>query len=216
MNKLLTILSITIATTLSNSALAASIGGYTFADNALVNQVINASGTFYNYNSTSSADAIDFNQLNADLTDANEATYVFTGNSDAYVDLSFGSSIYNGVDNDLAFFFVGDPNTISLSLIGNSSPSQTYTSSMIDGFGVDVGGNTYALSVALVDLDDFNLAADTALGDIRVGLGLQGTSNPVAFSLAAGFHTTPVPLPASLVLFLSGLASLGFIRRRKK
>jgi len=91
--------------------------------------------------------------------------------------------------------------------------SNSYTT--IDtGYDVTDSFGTYALTVALVDLDDFGLAANGSLGNFDVLLGDAG--HP-ALSMVAAFNTgvAPVPLPAPLLLLLSGLAWLGMMGRRK-
>lgn len=76
------------------------------------------------------------------------------------------------------------------------------------------------LSAAFFDLGE-NLAGNIALGGIRIRIGEDYKGDDGTrprFSLAGGFHTeavTAVPVPASFILFSSGLALLGLMRRKQ-
>jgi hypothetical protein len=188
------------------SAAPVSVGSYVFDDQAFVSSMTGTTGSVFSSNSSASA-----------ITDLNAATYVYSSNSGS-IGLAFGNaSIYNGVGADLALFFLGNTSTVTVSLSGNSTV-RSYSSSYMympngNQYGVQVGNQVYGLSVALVNLDDFGFSANTALGDFRVGLGVNNY-----MSLVGGFHTQPasvVPLPAPVVLLFSGLAALGLIGRRK-
>lgn len=196
----------------SISASAASIAGFNFADNALADQFLGSSGDFLNYNSATSADVITQEQLASDVTDTSAATYVLSLNSTAYIDLGFSSNVINGNGDDLAFFFAG-VSTFSLDLFENGLGALTYTS-VDTGFDIIDSFGTYALTVALIDLDLYNMDANASLENFRINLG--DSSRP-AFSLAGAFNTavTPVPVPAAAWLLISGLGMLGLFGRRK-
>ena len=195
----------------SNQANSApvSVGPYVFDDTAFVDTVISMSGTINSNSESTSA-----------ITDLDPASYIYSSNN-GYIDLSFGSTpIYNGSGNDLAFYFLGNQSTFSVSLLGNSTPAQSYTSSFLydtsgNQYAVNVNGSYYALSAALLNLDAFGMNDTDALEGFRVNLG---TNN--FLSLVGGFHLEPaatvIPLPAPFLLFLSGLTALGLISRRKK
>ena len=204
---------LTVATLGSNIASAITIASYNFADNALADQFLGSSGNFLNYTSATSADIISQAQLSSDVTDSSAATYVLSLNSNAYIDLGFSTNIYNGNGYDLALFFVG-VSSFSLELTGNELGSNSFTS--IDtGFDVTDSFGTYALTVALIDLDQYGMSTNDLLGDIRIHLG---NSLHPAFSLAGAFNTSPtaVPVPAALLLFLSGIGILGLFGKQKK
>jgi len=193
---------------------AATVAGYAFADNGFVDTLVSYNGDFLNYTSATSSDIISSSQLAADLTDGpanGQNTYVLSLDPAASVQLGFSSTnVYNGAGNDLALFFVGLNSQFSMSLGGVSNSYTTIDT----GYNVTDSFGTYALTVALVDLDDFGLAANSSLGNFDVLLGDAG--HP-ALSMVAGFNTgvAPVPLPAPLLLLLSGLAWLGMMGRRK-
>ena len=200
---------------LSSTASAISIGGYELA--ALANNVTGSNGAFLNYSSATAADTISTTQLALDLTDTSAATYVLSMDSAAYVDMSFTGSnaIYNGTGNDLALFFAGDNDSFSIQI--NGSTPQTYNP-VFTGFTVSDAFNTYNLTVALIDLDNFGLAGSLdALAEFRVFLG--DATHP-ALSLAGGFYTQPmtsqIPLPLSALLFASGLSVFGLFKRQRK
>ena len=211
MKTLLIKTTIALLTLFSAHAHAAVVAGYTFADDAFVDTLVGSNGSFLNYNSATSSDIISSSQLAADLTDTpstdGQATYVLSLDSNASVDLAFTNiNAINGANEDLAFFFVGLGSTLTLDIGGVSN---TY-STMDTGIDVTDAFDTYALTVALVDLNDFSLASNQILGDFNVLI--DSTS---ALSMVGAFNTTPVPLPAPILLLLSGLTALGLIGRRK-
>jgi hypothetical protein len=188
---------------------ATVVAGYTFEDNAFVDQVVGSNGNFLNYNSATVRDVISASQLSADLTDHSAGTYVLSLSPNAYVDLAFVSApVVNEQGNDLAFFFAGNA-TFSISLSGQT---RSYTSTST-GYTITDRFGEYSLTIAQVDLSSFGVSPDSPLGTFRVMLN----NNAPALSLVGSFNTgvSEVPLPASLFLMFSGLAALGLIRRRK-
>lgn len=195
---------------IANVAVAAPIGvaSYVFDDSAFVKNVSGTSGSLYSSNNGAAA-----------ITDMDVSTYIYSSNSGT-IGLSFGSTaIYNGAGADLALFFLGDTSTVNITLAG-AGQTRSYTSNYMyasngQQYGVLTNGVARNLSVTLINLDDFGLASNAALGGFTVGLGVNNY-----MSLVGGFHTQPtttvVPLPAPFVLMFSGLAALGLIGRRKQ
>jgi hypothetical protein len=63
-------------------------------------------------------------------------------------------------------------------------------------------------------LDDFeSVVAALMSGDLRIGLHVQGLLGGASQTYTS--NPTPIPLPAGLLLFLSGLAGVGFLGRYK-
>ena len=216
MKSLVKILSV-LATCLmyTNSVNAAVVAGYTFDDNAFVDTLVSHNGDFLNYTSATASDIISTAQLTADLTDGpdnGQNTYVLSLDPAASVELAFSSTdVYNGDGDDLALFFVGIDSTFSMRLSGVTN---TYTA--IDtGYDVTDSFGTYALTLAVVNLDDFGMTTNDYLGNFEVLLGDAG--HP-ALSMVAAFNTgvAPIPLPAPLLLLISGLAALGLLGRRRR
>jgi hypothetical protein len=67
------------------------------------------------------------------------------------------------------------------------------------------------LAEAFTDFD--SVIAALLSGDLRIGLHVQGLLGGGSQSYIS--TPTPVPLPAGLLLFLSGLAGVGFLGRYK-
>jgi hypothetical protein len=183
------------------------------------------------------------------ITDNSAATYVeswgtwnaeHTGIVDttAYLDLSFGNDIFDGVGTDLSIFVVGaDPQSIAITLFdtgvgtstlfgagaGTSSDTLTYNSVSYTNYNVDVDGQPpvegeenpdYGVFVMDIDLADFNYLGTNPVDIIRLGID-SGSAVP---ALVGGYHSTAavVPVPAAAWLFGSGLLGLVGVARRKK
>ncbi len=186
--------------------------------NSFADTVTAASGSFLDWQSVMASDTVTLNGLRNSLTDNDETTYVFSLDAVASIDMAFGATpVYNGAGNDLVLFFVGNNFSFGFDAdAGGSGAAIDYTVADT-GFGVtDIFGDTWSLSAALVDLDDFGFASGQQLQDFRVILGAD--RGYPALSLVGGFNTQPVvvPLPLPVLLFASGLGIFGLFARRHR
>lgn len=224
--------------TLFSNAQAVSITEIQSGISVYANNVISNSGNFLDQgfsrsNLTAYITGAELETAVADGTGVLE-TYAFSNVAheasgtinDAYIDLSFASSIYNGVDADLVLFFAGTGTQFSdghteafqfsidvggISLNSNALMGVTPTTTVYNENDGILDNEFYA-SYAMIDLDGFGFDRTTPLGDIRVYLG---DSSMPALAAVGAYHATVVPLPLSAVLFGSGLALLGWIGRKK-
>lgn len=170
-----------------------------------------------------------FENVTGAMSDNQVNTYIKGTSVDAAVSLGFDNiSLSNQDGNDLALFFLTANNTISINLNGIT---QSYISNQLfinpnDPF-IDLGekylvnnvplanGSVgfFDLSVVFVDLDVFGVGLDRNLNNITIDIG-NGTSF-MNYAIGLNEAVTPVPVPAALILFLSGLTGLGLISRRK-
>lgn len=79
------------------------------------------------------------------------------------------------------------------------------------GNGINPGEWLLVLANVFTDFDSIVTALLT--GDLRIGLKLQALSDGASETYIT--NPTPIPLPAGLLLFLSGLAGVGFLGRYK-
>ena len=207
--RLISTMGITLLVLASGVANALSIADYNFDDTALVDTLLGFSGDFQSYDSNGGAIAPAL--LEARITDLDGATWVAGVNGDETMDLRFGgTTVINGDGVDLAVFMVGNPTSVEVTLLDHPSAGSLIFNGVYTGTDYLYQSVLYGLEVALIDLDAFGLAAGEAMGDLR----LDGWS---AISLVGAFNTavTPVPVPAAVWLFGSGLLGLvGVVRRR--
>ena len=214
----------------SSGQAAISVGSYVFENNAFVDVVTSFSGTGM-YDGTSYANPLD---AQLPVTDINVSTFYATAPSPGYDNVTLGlgfddNGAYNGSEADAAFVFLWDQtgNGINVTINGVSqsvSPETLYgcgsPSTQCVADGVAWNGNTLNnqyLGIALVDFSDFGLAFGDALpGDIELQMIQNSSTVPVAFSLGGVFYTTPVPVPAAVWLFGSGLLGLVGVARRRR
>ena len=220
---------------------AASIGTYTFADNAIADQMSGngqayngtdwyyGSGSSWQIYNTSSA-AWQASTTPNDVTDTSGATYLATIqgiSSPLSLSLDFSqTSAINGNGSDIAFFFLWDQSNNNASVtINGISQSLTY-SNVYDSNGVQQVANNVlwngatqsnvVVMAGLIDLTNFGYSLGDALnGPIAINL-TSNSSSAMALSMVAALNSSPVPLPASLLLFLFGLSGLGLISRRRQ
>ncbi len=171
------------------------IGGYSFADNAFVDSLVGAGGSF-------SGNA----PLISAVTDSNADTYAYGTVTGAYLDLAFNdNNLVNGAGADLVLFELGDADTIGLTIGGTT----------INYLPVSTGTTTpsgFTLNAAAIDLSDFGITAGTQVNSFRLEMYLNGPD----FSLAGALNTAVVPVPAAVWLFGSGLLGLAGVARRRK
>ena len=199
----ITLLSISVM----NPGYAASVGPYVIADNNFVNGITAAEGIY----------GTSFD----DITDMSVDTYVYVSTSATVpgsLTLTFPDHVINGAGDDVALFFLdpGDvtPEVTSITmggttLDGSYIPDQLFQTNG-DKYMVQVGEIWYDLTAITLEAANFGLADGDVLGSISV------TMQPGSYlALVGGFNSTAVPIPAPLVLFLSGIGSLIIIGRRR-
>ena len=81
----------------------------------------------------------------------------------------------------------------------------------VSGNGINPGEWLLVLATAFTDFNSIITALMS--GDLRIGLHLQALSDGDSETYIT--NPTPIPLPAGLLLFLSGLAGVGFLGRYK-
>jgi hypothetical protein len=77
--------------------------------------------------------------------------------------------------------------------------------------GINPGEWLLILATAFTDFN--SIIAALISGDLRIGLHVQALSDGASETYIT--NPTPIPLPAGLLLFLSGLAGVGFLGRYK-
>lgn len=223
---------------------AASIGSYTFADNAIADQLISGQGQFSNGSSwyfgsdTSwqSFNGTDWQASNTpgDSTDTSVSSFLAATSTTGSTQLDYGfsqSTALNGNGSDLAFFFLWDQSNNDASVSINGINQNLSFTNVYDSFGTqqvanEVNWNGSLLSnvqlmAGVIDLNDFGYAlGDTLDSTISISMTSNGENNPMALSLIAALNSipgsiTPVPIPATFLLLLTGLGSFGLFIRRK-
>ena len=224
MKKLLLTLTFAICaiTPVANAALI-SVGPYAIDETATTSSI---NGGANIYTSTGDGTAI---------TDQSLGTYVYGAPGAAQagnIDLGFNTNIYNGTDADLVLYFIrGDTDALSADFnVTINNQSIAYNASLFTYVDPDDGltkkyqallngditssdintAEGFDVLTALINLDDFNLTTNSIQG-----LQISGLDSDERLALVAGFHITPVPLPAPFLLLISGLAGLSLVSRRK-
>ena len=160
-----------------------------------------------------------FNTAASSITDDSVATYVWSADTTAYVDLSFGTAVSNGVGSDLSLFFVGGGgHSVDVTLFngsGAASSTQTYSPSTYTGFNVSQGSTLYAIYYMDIDLADFSSFLGTNPVDV---IRLDISNSSAVLSLVGTYDPgfAPVPIPAAVWMFGSGLIGLLGIARRRR
>lgn len=204
---------------------AASVGTYTFDDNATVDTLDSGSGMIYNgtdwYYDNGSSWYISSNgspwsatTAPVDATDNNLSTYLAAVNEvDPTVNMTLGftdNAAINGSGDDLVLFFLFDQsmfdnnNTVT---INGMTQSLSY-SDVYDGLGnqvtvdnVNWDGqvfNNVLLTAATLDLSDFGLATDELISSLFISLNGNDPETPGALSMVAALNSAPAPAPVPL------------------
>jgi hypothetical protein len=239
---------------LFNNVQAATIFEIQNGVSVYADSVVKMSGDYYDqtFSGFTSSSPLTKNDLTATVAGSDLTKYAWTpdahmptGPANAYIDLSFADTIYNGQGNDLVLFFAGNGTTFQN---GNYSEFLFSIDIGADGsiesglLGVTDSTSFYNTSGLLVNLPAV-MTADTITEEQKTSLGVSffasyalidldafgydqtsplgdiriylGDSSMPALAAVGAYHTTVVPLPLPAVLFSSGLALLGWIGRRK-
>ena len=202
-----------------SSAITMDVPGYDFA---AFGQFAGSSGGTFTTNFGTPASSIGDNSAATWVVDGEKVNGTQVNmDPNAFMDLSFGIDIFDGVGTDLSIFFVGaPPHNIGLSLFANGGTQSStigYSNVTYTGFNVDDPNNTtWAIYVMDIDLADFNFLGAAPIERIRLGIG-----NASAVPSFVGAYNTvpapvPVPVPAAVWLFGSGLLGFVGVARRKK
>lgn len=115
-----------------------------------------------------------------------------------------GNALLNEAGADLVLFEIGSPDAFDLTINGITRTLNPISIGSIGGITVN------AAVVELGGTDNFNVALGAEVTSITVGLTRGGAS----FALAGGL--APVPVPAAVWMFGSGLIGLVGIARRRR
>jgi len=154
------------------------------------------------------------------VTDTSAATSVLGDTVGAYVDLAFDASIFNGAGDDLKLFFVGGNGQGFSVTIGGITNNYNLAANVGDTTFVDPAYPTDPIISLALNLDSFSgLTTGDSYNQIRVMIGdgyAPATSPSAVLSFVGTYNTSPVPVPAAVWLFGSGLIGLVGVARRRK
>ena len=179
-----------------------AIGGFTFADDAFADEVVSSSGTFTQIPSGASLSDV--------LTDVDENTAAFSNDFGAFVQLGFtDNDLVNGADADVVLFELGTLDSVGVSLTFGGDE-------VIYDFGAT---DTNGLNAVAINLDDFGVLAGTSVASLIIRMDIESDSMTVpSLSLVGALNTgvAPIPVPAAVWMFGSGLIGLVGIARRRR
>jgi hypothetical protein len=215
----------TLLGVLSFNALGAVVvGPYSFGESALVDQVLSYSGGPAGMdNGTSWVNPV----TSTELTDTNAGTFLATNSTTGYNNITLGMRFnqVNVVDApgaaDIALFFMFDQTSNNVGFSVNGTDFQDLLFSVVSKppqqvvNNVQWDGNTLQqveLMVAEVDLNDFGVSS---LNEFTLSMGQTTDVGVVALSMVGAINSVPVPVPAAVWLFGSGLVGLAGIARKR-
>ena len=182
------------------------VAGVNFQDNAFADSLISSSGTYTLGGAASLSAAVTGSSLSKFATSATAGANLQLGFTDNY--------LVNGSGFDLALFELGTPSTFAVTIGG---VTHNYTSAGT-GFTTLIGGTTYAVNEAQINLDDFGVASGAQLSTISIGMDV--TPNVPALSVVAALNSAPVTsqmVPdAGSTISMLGLAVVGIGSLRRK
>lgn len=143
------------------------------------------------------------------VTDTSVTSFVSLPGTSSYTSVSLtlgfdSNTLLNEAGADLVLFELGSPDAFDLTIGGITKTLNPTYIGMIGGISVN------AAVVELGGSDNFNIALGAGVSSITVGLGAGGAS----FALAGGL--APVPVPAAVWMFGSGLIGLVGVARRRR
>ncbi len=171
------------------------LGGVSFAGGATFDELVmtNGDGTL----SGVTTDQLEDSFVQLPGTPGDSGSFKLT--------LNFGTGVLvnDAANNDLVLFGVGELDSFTVTINTSSSSYATvFTESTIAG--------SLNLNAAAINLNDFGIANGAEVLSIDVELARGNSGFALAGSLA------PVPVPAAVWLFGSGLLGLVGVARRKK
>ena len=204
-------------------AVVYQVGGYSFDESAFITDVLSFSGDFL-WDGSSWVDPV---ANPGNVTDYSAATYLATGYysgtsnvNNVWLRLGFGGvRVIDGPGADMALFFAGDSPTgdNSVTLFAGEGVVPLTLSDVYDdaicGGQCFVEGTDIPLKVAEVDIADFYVSELTSF-EMQMNQGDPDWA--VAFAVGAAMNTAPVPVPAAVWLFGSGLLGLVGVARRRR
>ncbi len=234
-----------LATSQAVSANTITIGTYSFDSTVVADELVSGSGEAYNGTTDYVATVDGWYQYGTEnlLSAPNDATdqmvNTYIGTEDYYngplsLELGFSSALpVNNQGSDLVFFFLWDQtdNLATVTINGVDQKLDGLFTNVVNSAGdqqvaTDVAwaGGTEGqvqLMSAEIDLSSFGFVDGAQLTDPFM-ITMQSTNaNPMALAMVAALNTTdvsditPVPVPAAVWLFASGLGVLAAMRRRK-
>jgi len=188
---------------MTSASAITTVAGINFQDNAFADTVLSSSGTYTLGGAATLQNAV---------TGPSLTKYAFSFSSGAYIQAGFTDNyLVNGAGNDLALFEFGVPDTFAVSLtVGGVT--HTYLSADT-GFSSTIGGSSFEVNVAEINLDDFGVGAGAELSSIVIGMDIQGGGGTVPSlgvigALNSADLTAAVPDAGSTISLL-GMAFLG-------